>query len=300
MGLYELVRSKPYKDFMAKLYGWGAAVVIAGALFKIMHFPGAGVMLTLGMGVESLIFFMSAFEPLHVEYNWALVYPELAMGLDDDRPKKKKEKEKERTGTISQQLDQALLEAKIGPELLDSLAAGMKNLGENAKQLSGISDAVNATDGYITNVSKASESVRNLGVAYEKTADSLESSLNKSQNYFTNVEKASNAVGSLANVYEDTIRNMTASSNYNEEVSRLSKNLSAINAAYELQLQSTNETLNISKTLDEHLKELATNLNESSNNILSYKEQVDMLSKNVSKLNDIYGNMLAAMSSRPM
>ncbi len=93
---------------------------------------------------------------------------------------------------------------------------------------------------------------------------------------------------------------MTASSNYNEEVSRLSKNLSAINAAYELQLQSTNETLNISKTLDEHLKELATNLNESSNNILSYKEHVDMLSKNVSKLNDIYGNMLAAMSSRPM
>ena len=93
---------------------------------------------------------------------------------------------------------------------------------------------------------------------------------------------------------------MTASSNYNDEVSRLSRNLSAINAAYELQLQSTNETLNISKTLDENLKELATNLNESSNNILSYKEQVDMLSKNVSKLNDIYGNMLAAMSSRPM
>ena len=71
-------------------------------------------MLTLGMGVESLIFFMSAFEPLHVEYNWALVYPELAMGLDDDRPKRKKKK----NGTISQQLDQALLEAKIGPGTL--------------------------------------------------------------------------------------------------------------------------------------------------------------------------------------
>ncbi len=295
MGLYELVRSKPYKNFMAKLYGIGAAVVIAGALFKIMHFPGAGIMLLIGMGTESVIFFMSAFEPLHVDYNWALVYPELAMGLDDEKPKKK---EKEKKGTISQQLDNALLEAKIGPDLLDSLAAGMKNLGENAKQLSGMSDAVNATDGYITNVSKASESVRNLGVAYEKTTDSLESSLNKSQNYFTNVEKASSAVGSLANVYEDTIRSMTAGSNYNEEVSRLSKNLSAINAAYELQLQSTNETLNISKTLDEHLKNLATNLNESTNNILSYKEQVDMLSKNVSKLNDIYGNMLAAMGNR--
>ncbi|MDD4210092.1 MAG: hypothetical protein PHI52_07135, partial [Bacteroidales bacterium] len=97
---------------------------------------------------------------------------------------------------------------------------------------------------------------------------------------------------------ESTIRSMTSGSNYNEEVTRLSKNLAAINAAYELQLQSTNETLNISKTLDDHLKNLATNLQESSSNILSYKEQVDMLSKNVSKLNDIYGNMLAAMSNR--
>lgn len=294
MGLNELVRSKPYKNFMAKLYGIGASVVIMGALFKIMHFPGAGVMLLAGMGTESIIFFFSAFEPLHVEYNWALVYPELAMGLEDDHSKDKKKNQ----GTITQQLDNALLEAKIGPELLNSLAVGMKNLGENAKQLSGMSDAVTATDGFVTNVSKASESVRNLGVAYDKTTDSLESSLNKSQNYFSNVEKASSAVGNLANVYEATIQSMTASSNYNDEVSRLSKNLCAINAAYELQLQSTNETLNISKSLDDHLKKLAVNLEESTSNILSYKEQVDMLSKNVSKLNDIYGNMLAAMSNR--
>jgi gliding motility-associated protein GldL len=84
MGFNELVRSKPYKNFMAKLYGIGAAVVISGALFKILHLPGANVMLLLGMGTESIIFFFSAFEPLHVEYNWALVYPELAMGSDDE------------------------------------------------------------------------------------------------------------------------------------------------------------------------------------------------------------------------
>ena len=68
MGLYELARSKPYKDFMAKLYGWGAAVVI-GEHYLNYNFPGAGVMLTLGMGAESLIFFYVGFELLHVEYN---------------------------------------------------------------------------------------------------------------------------------------------------------------------------------------------------------------------------------------
>src|SRR5574344_892573 len=140
MGLDKLVRSKGYKNFMAKLYGIGAAFVILGALFKILHLPGANYMLMAGMGTESIIFFFSAFEPLHVEYNWALVYPELAMGSDDEG----KSKEKKKQGTLSQQLDNALLEAKIGPELLDSLAIGMKNLSENAKQLSGMSDAVNA------------------------------------------------------------------------------------------------------------------------------------------------------------
>ena len=73
-----LVRSKGYKNFMAKLYGWGAAVVIIGALFKINHWPGAVPMLILGMGTESVIFFLSAFEPPHVEWDWSLVYPELA------------------------------------------------------------------------------------------------------------------------------------------------------------------------------------------------------------------------------
>ena len=63
---------------MSKLYGWGAAVVILGALFKINHYQGADIMLIVGLGTESLIFFFSAFEPPHVEPDWSLVYPELA------------------------------------------------------------------------------------------------------------------------------------------------------------------------------------------------------------------------------
>lgn len=76
--------SKGWKKFMAKLYGWGAAVVIVGALFKIEHLPGASIMLSVGLGVEAFIFFMSAFEPIHEDPNWELVYPELALGHSDE------------------------------------------------------------------------------------------------------------------------------------------------------------------------------------------------------------------------
>ncbi len=297
MGLNELVRSKGYKNFMTKLYGIGASVVILGAMFKIMHWPLANIMIVAGMSTEAIIFFFSAFEPMHPEYNWALVYPELAIGMEEEeKPKDKKGKKSVPQGSITQQLDNALEEAKIGPELLESLATGMRNLGENAKQLSGISDAARATDSYVSSLSKAAESVRNLGVSYEKASDALGANTNSASDYFVQVEKATSAVKNLANVYEETVKTMSTESGYMEAVQRMSKNLTAINAAYELQLQSTNDTLNASKALDEQMKNAAENLAQSAKFISDYKQQVDMLTKNVGRLNDVYGNMLAAMS----
>src|SRR5512136_264252 len=78
MSLAELVQSSGWKNFIAKLYGLGASVVIIGALFKINHWIFATEMLTIGLCTESIIFFFSAFEPLHEEVDWSLVYPELA------------------------------------------------------------------------------------------------------------------------------------------------------------------------------------------------------------------------------
>ncbi len=83
MSLAELVQSSGWKNFIAKLYGLGASVVIVGALFKIQHWPLAGTMLTIGLITEAVIFFFSAFEPLHEEIDWSLVYPELA-GIPED------------------------------------------------------------------------------------------------------------------------------------------------------------------------------------------------------------------------
>ncbi|QKG78854.1 type IX secretion system motor protein PorL/GldL [Tenuifilum thalassicum] len=83
INIEEIVTSKKWKNFMKYLYGWGASIVILGALFKILHLKGAGEMLFLGMGTEAIIFFFSAFEPIHEEVDWTLVYPELT-GMSDE------------------------------------------------------------------------------------------------------------------------------------------------------------------------------------------------------------------------
>ena len=95
--------SKKFKNFMAKLYGWGASIVILGALFKLMNWPGAGAMLTIGLGTEAIIFFLSAFEKPHEEPDRSLVYPELAYMKDPDTSSK----------TPTQELDNMLEKANV-------------------------------------------------------------------------------------------------------------------------------------------------------------------------------------------
>ena len=235
----QLVRTKGYKNFMAKLYGWGASVVILGALFKILHLPGANIMLILGMGIESLIFFFSAFEPLHVEYNWALVYPELATGTDielEENEKKsrreKKQQVKSDSLTPTQALDKMLEEAKIGPELMESLASGMRNLSDNAHKLAGVSDAVVAADNYTANLQKASESVRNLTLKYDKVAANLDTDGGATAAYIESVKRATSSVNQLATAYDQTANSMAQTGSFKEEMDKLTANISRLSNVY--------------------------------------------------------------------
>ena len=235
----QLVRTKGYKNFMAKLYGWGASVVILGALFKILHLPGANIMLILGMGIESLIFFFSAFEPLHVEYNWALVYPELATGTDielEENEKKsrreKKQQVKSDSLTPTQALDKMLEEAKIGPELMESLASGMRNLSDNAHKLAGVSDAVVAADNYTANLQKASESVRNLTLKYDKVAANLDTDGGATAAYIESVKRATSSVNQLATAYDQTAKSMAQTGSFKEEMDKLTANISRLSNVY--------------------------------------------------------------------
>ena len=77
------------KKAMNFAYGMGAAVVIIGALFKLMHWPGASLMLIVGLSTEALIFGLSAFDEPETDLDWTLVYPELANGVANDKKDKK-------------------------------------------------------------------------------------------------------------------------------------------------------------------------------------------------------------------
>lgn len=269
MGLVEALQSKKGKKFMGYLYGWGAAIVIVGAMFKIQHWPGASAMLVGGLTIEAIIFFFSAFEPIHEEIDWSLVYPELA-GMHDDHGHGHGDKKKvSAKDPISAELDKMLAEAKIGPELIQSLGEGMKNLGEQAGKIANITDASVATNEYVSNVKSAAKTVGELSEGYIK---------------------ASQAIGSIADA--NTNGNLLG-----DEMTKMSKNLSALNSAYELQLQGANDHIKATSQMHESINALMSNLSSSIDDTKRYKQEVTALASNLEQLNRVYGNMLTALKS---
>lgn len=256
------IGSKGWKNFMAKLYGIGAAVVIVGALFKIMHWPYAGLLLTIGLSTEAVIFFFSAFEPLHEEPKWELVYPELATGESRDIEETMLE---ESSSSLTEQLDNMLSEAKIEPELIASLGDGMRQLSTQAKKLVDISDASVATEEYASTLKDATGKVSTLASTYESASESL-------------VGLSSNAeVGASAG----------------EHLQKMTTNLSNLNSAYELQLQEMENT----RAMYSDMGNMMQNLKDSVSDTQRYKENIAELSTNLENLNRVYSNMLNAMNA---
>lgn len=334
MSLSELVETKAYKKFMGKLYGWGASVVLLGALFKIQHYPGATIMLISGMGTEVMIFFFSAFEPLHEEIDWTLVYPELA-GMGDDlgeemptststrRPSRNLEEE--RNVVVEQQsqsiqgqsavvttsggglskFDQLLDEANIGPEIFEKLGKGLNKLSDTASKLSDISDASVATDKYVNSMNDASSSIDNFSENYNKSSEALTETVgNLSDAYLKTSEIISNSGNDLAESYQKLADVFTTDlSSYSEEsnayknqLKSLNKNLSALNAVYELALTNTDEHIKKSEQIYDGLDTIAENLKDSAEETKKYREEISKLHNNLAELNNIYGNMLTTMN----
>lgn len=260
--------SKNWKKFMAKLYGWGAAVVIVGAMFKIQHWAGADLMLVIGLSTEAVIFFFSAFEPIHEEPNWELVYPELALGHDENFDHDALPARSGRGSSVTDELDKMLEEAKIDSQLLERLGDGMRTLGENAAQLKGITTAAAATDSYVDSLASASDQVKKLSHSYERASETL--------------------MGLTANTQEGE--------SFGEQMQKVSKNLGALNNVYELQLKGSSQHLEATERFQSQVVEMMKNLSDSVEDTKLYKENMSMLSKNLTNLNQVYGNMLKAMT----
>ena len=286
MNISELVQSSGWKNFMAKLYGIGAAVVIIGALFKIMHWNGWQIFLPLGLIVEAVIFTFSAFEPLHEELDWTLVYPELAGMTDPDEVEGIKEAGKAGQVTL-EKFEDLVSNADVGPATFQRLGESLDKISHASANLSDLSEAASATSMYVTNVKTAASSVGQLSNNFVQSNQAIQES----------VSTLTQSYSSLAQTVKQDISAISDNSKaYGNQLENVNKNLSALNAVYELQLRGANDHLKETQSLYSGFGKLMNDLQQSAEETQKYKQEISQLSQNLSSLNAIYGNMLAAMS----
>ncbi len=168
-------KGKLVKRIFHMAYSIGGAVVILGALGKIMHtsvfgIPG-GLLLTIGLYVEAAIFFASAFEPIDDDIDWALVYPELADGTASAK-KSKALANDDAQGMLSQKLDTMLKEAKLDSSLMSSLSESITNFKGAADNIKPAVDSISATNKYSEQLALAASQMESLNSLYKVQIES--------------------------------------------------------------------------------------------------------------------------------
>lgn len=265
---FETKQGKYLKNF---IIGMGASVVLMGALFKIQHWPGAGVMLTAGMLTEAFIFAMLGILPPHKDYYWERFYPNI-----DENPHveayRKGTKFDSAAGKVSPgaTLDKMMEEAQITPANIRKLGDNFQRFGAVVDQIKDITEVTSATNEY-------SESARDAAQA-----------LGEMKSTFVG---ASQTMQSFNNAADDTAK-------FHEQVQVLSRNLGSLNQIYEVELQDANNHLKAMNKFYSNLVNASDAMASSAQDAVAAKEQIGLLSQNLTTLNQIYGNMLAAMQGR--
>lgn len=234
-----------------------AAVVIIGALFKLMHWKGADMMLIVGLGTEAVVF--AVYGALYL-YFPAVTDPamdEVVIG----------EKKKDKGNPALKTMEKMLEEADITPANLSKLSAGFQKLTTSVDKIADVGDAVAATSDYTAKTKEAAAALGNVRDAYASAASSM----------------------AVFNNASDSTKQ------FHEQVQVMTKNLSSLNTIYEMELQESNNHLKALNQFYGKLNQAATAMSSTAEDAQKAKEQIAALATNLGRLNNIYGNMLTAM-----
>ncbi len=297
------------KRIVGVVYSFGAAVVIVGALFKIMHWPGASTVLVSGMVTEAFLFVIGALDKPHPEFNWSNVFPQLLeFGTDPAILEKKAAQARPTllgagveggeipviggnaavtsTGVQTQTAVSAAHVPALSDKDLESLQNGIANLAKTATQLSELGKVATATTQLTTKMEAA-------GTAAEQFAASQNGLLSVSNQLSEAYKAAETHMQGAADTTKAFAANMQ----------QVGTQLNTLNSIYELQINALKEQVEISKAqnstlgeVSDHLQAMKVHATEADKSQEAYAAGSKKLAAQVADLNAIYGNMLNALA----
>ena len=282
-------------------YSIGAAVVILGALFKILHLAGGNTLLTIGMGTEVLMFILTAFDRPAREYKWEEVFPVLDSHDEEDRPLftgggagasiggATQEDIEEAynaagvsmsNGTVGTVIVGGNGIAGLSPDESQSLSESISKMNSAAEQLSHMAEMTDATANYLTQLNAISAQMEQLRATTEtlnQVSQSLASSYSSSVN-------------------DETTASANSASSYIEQMENLNRNIGGLNTIYEIQLRSISTQLESIESVNRGLKDIRDMYEKAARESISYCTETEKMAHNMKQLNSIYEKMLRAMT----
>ncbi len=282
-GIGAFIASEKGQRFFNFAYSIGAAVVIWGALFKILHLPGGNMLLSLGMGTEVLMFLLTAFDRPPKEYEWEKVYPALREGeaAEDASPAETTVTTAVPTVSVSQARRAVGLPEGIELSEADSrsLSESISKMAAAADQLNRMSELTLATQQYLDGISSIAADMQQL---HATTA-----ALN---------EVSSTLLASFRAITENSAAISTSSEGYVSQMTELHRNISGLNTIYELQLRGVSSQIESIDRVNRGIKDIRDMYEKSATQSARYCEETERMARYMQQLNSVYEKMLTAMT----
>ncbi|MBO4944175.1 MAG: gliding motility protein GldL [Muribaculaceae bacterium] len=247
------ISSDEGQRFFNFAYSIGAAVVIWGALFKILHLPGGDVLLSVGMCTEVLMFILTAFDRPPKDYRWEDVFPELA----GDDPM---ESRQQRRNAVSSPVAAPVLTGDTGADVaavtghyieqMKAIGEQLDKLHQTTVKLNSVSDTIlhsydaitghsdeitSSADGYARQMQALSRNIQGLNTIYEIHLKSVSGQLDA-------IDRVNKGMMAIRDMYE---RSAAQSSRYAEETERMTRQMEQLNSIYEKMLRAMTVNMNV-------------------------------------------------------
>ena len=280
-GIGAWISSESGQRFFNFAYSIGAAVVIWGALFKILHLPGGNLLLCLGMGTEVLMFTLTAFDRPPKEYKWEHVFPVLDTNKEEDRP------------DFNQGGGGVVINGGVVSG--GTVAAGdAGNVGQGA---AGVRQPLVAPDLTGAEPGQIMGEITNVSQLYVNQITEMTEELR-------HLQETTRALNTVSDVLLDSYRaitenseNITRSSNgYVEQMQDLNRNISGLNTIYEIQLKSVSSQLDAIDRVNRGIKDISDMYTRSSQTSAKYCEETEKMARYMKQLNSVYEKMITAMT----
>lgn len=225
-GIERFLHGRKGQRFFNFAYSIGAAIVIWGALFHILHLPGGSLLLCIGMGTEVLMFVLTAFDRPPREYAWEEVFPELD-GEENPARQHTDSAIKDRTQPAGYAVATAV--PTISDEAHKAAQNAIEELAERSREVT-----KNSAD-YADRMEDLARNVAALSGIYELQLKTLASQVDA-------IEQTSRGIKDMRDMYE---KSAAQSAVFCVEAEKMAQNLRKLNSVYEKMLTAMTVNMNI-------------------------------------------------------